>query len=67
VRAGQSLDYEVIGQIPYGTIVQVDTFTIAKFSQQQLLAIERNEGWYPVILSDGRKGYIYSLYVRRSS
>lgn len=67
VRAGQSLDYEVIGQIQYGTIVQVDTFTFTKLSQQQLLAIERNEGWYPVILSDGRKGYIYSLYIRRLS
>jgi hypothetical protein len=67
VRAGQSLDYEVIGQIPYGTIVQVDSFTFAKLSQQQLLAIKRNEGWYPVILSDGRKGYIYSLYIRRLS
>ena len=67
VRAGQSLDYEVIGQIQYGTIVQVDTFTFTKLSQQQLLAIERNEGWYPVIIPDGKKGYIYSLYIRRLS
>ena len=67
VRAGQSLDYEVIGQIQYGTIVQVDTFTFTKLSQQQLLAIERKEGWYPVIIPDGRKGYIYSLYIRRLS
>lgn len=64
VRAGQGLDYEVIAKISYGTVVQVDIITFAKLSEQQLLAINRGEGWYPIILPDGRKGYIYSLYVR---
>lgn len=63
VRAGQGLDYEVIAQIPYGATLQADVITLAKLSEQQLLAIKRREGWYPVILPNGRKGYIYSLYI----
>jgi len=64
VRAGQGLDYEVIAQIAYGTVVQVNVITFAKLSEQQQLAIKKGEGWYPIIIPDGRKGYIYSLYIR---
>lgn len=64
VRAGQGLNYEVIARLANGTVVQVDVITFSKLSEQQLLAIKRGEGWYPIIMSDGRKGYIYSLYIR---
>lgn len=63
VRAGQGLNYEVIAKVPYNTTIQADLTTLAKLSEQQQLAIKRGEGWYPVILPDGRKGYIYSLYI----
>ncbi len=64
VRAGQGLNYEVIARLPYGTVVQVDVISFSKLSEQQQLAIKKGEGWYPIIIPDGRKGYIYSLYIR---
>jgi hypothetical protein len=64
VRAGQGLNYEVIARLAYGTVVEVDVITFSKLSEQQQLAIKKGEGWYPIIIPDGRKGYIYSLYIR---
>lgn len=63
VRASPSLNSEVIGQVLYGTCVQVDIETFAYFSEQQRLAATTGEGWYPIVLPDGRRGYIYSRYV----
>lgn len=66
VRANPSLEAEVIEQLPYGTTVQTDIQTFNSLSDQQRSAIARGEGWYPIILSDARRGYIYSFYIRES-
>jgi hypothetical protein len=64
VRADSSLEARVIEQLPYGTIVEVDIQTLASLSEQQRLSIARGEGWYPIILCDRRRGYVYSLYIK---
>lgn len=64
VRASPSLNSEVIGQVLYGTCVQVDTFAKAYFSGQQRLVVA-GEGWYPIVLPDGRRGYIDSRYMSK--
>ena len=64
VRTGPSIESEVIEQLPYGTTVQAYFQAFTYLSDQQRSAIVRGVGWYPVILSDERHGYIYSLYIR---
>ncbi|PSB15104.1 hypothetical protein C7B65_25225 [Phormidesmis priestleyi ULC007] len=66
VRVSPSLEAEVIEQLPYGTTVQTDIQIFTYLSDQQRLAIARSEGWHPIILSDRKRGYIYSLYIRKS-
>ena len=66
IRAEPSLDSEVIRQVSSDTIVQPDTKMLAELSDSQRLAITAGEGWYPIILPDGEKGYISSLYVSNS-
>jgi Bacterial SH3 domain/SdrD B-like domain len=63
IRAAPSLDSAVIAQALFGTCFQVDTHSWAYLSEQQRSAIVAGEGWYPVILSDGSRGYVFSRYV----
>lgn len=65
VRARPSSYSEVIGQTLYGTCLQIDTETFAYLSEAQRQAIVAGEGWYPVILPNGMRGYIYSRYASR--
>ncbi len=64
VRASPSLEGEVIGQVLYGTCLQIDIEIFAFFSAQDQAAATTGTGWYPIILPDGRRGYIHSRYVR---
>lgn len=62
VRAEPSLNGAVIGQVSGGEI-QVDLVTLNLLSPVDRRLIEAGEGWIPVVLADGRKGFIYSAYV----
>ncbi len=66
VRVSPSLEARVIDQLPYGTNVQTDIQTFIYLSDQQRLSIARGKGWYPIILSNERRGYVYSFYIRES-
>jgi Bacterial SH3 domain len=63
VRISPNINSEVIGQILYGTCVQVDTEAFAYFSEKQRLIVAAGEGWYPIVLPDGRRGYVNSRYM----
>lgn len=64
VRASPSLGSEMIGQVLYGACLQIDVEIFALFSAQERSAAATGTGWYPIILPDGRRGYIHSQYVR---
>lgn len=63
IRAAPSLDSAIIAQALFGTSFQVDQQIAASFSERQRLAMKMGEDWYPVILPDGNRGYIFSGYV----
>lgn len=63
VRATPSLESEIIGQVLYGTWLAVDVEMFSYLSEEEKFAAIAGEGWYPVILPDGRRGYIYSRYL----
>ncbi|QYO66949.1 SH3 domain-containing protein [Leptolyngbya sp. 7M] len=63
VRASPSLEGEVIGQVLYGTCLGVDTEIFTFFSAQERSAAMIGTGWYPIVLPDGRRGYIHSQYL----
>ncbi|MGJ3250446.1 MAG: SH3 domain-containing protein [Elainellaceae cyanobacterium] len=64
IRTDPNLDGEVIGQVS-NEVVRVDIQTLNHFSEQQRLAILEGNGWLPIILSNGQRGYIYSLFMER--
>lgn len=66
VRAFPSSDSEVIAQFAYGSCIQLDIDTLNSFSDEQRSDAESGKGWYPIILPDGGRGYVYSRYIRRS-
>ena len=63
VRAGASLNSEIIAQLAYGTMVQLDVQGANPSPEVSMLTTTGNTDWSPVILPDGRTGYIYSLYL----
>lgn len=63
IRSGSGTSFSVISQVRYGTILVVDLETEISLSFLDLLAIEQGNGWQPILLSDGRRGYIFSLYI----
>lgn len=63
IRAAPRLDSAIIAQALFGTCFQVDLQLVAGLSEQQRLAMKMGEDWYPVILPDGHRGYIFSRYV----
>jgi hypothetical protein len=65
VRAWPSSDSEVVGQVLYGTCLQIDTETFVYLSEEQRQAIVTGQGWYPIVLPDGMRGYIHSRYASR--
>lgn len=65
VRVGPSLGSQVIEQVSLGTVIPLDLKTFAELSRQQRLAIEQRDGWYPVILPNRRRGYVYSRYASK--
>lgn len=66
VRAFPSSDSEVIAQFAYGSCIQLDIDALNSFSDERRSDAESGKGWYPIILPDGGRGYVYSRYVRRS-
>ncbi len=65
VRVRPTSDSEVIAQALYGTCLQIDTQAFIYLSEDRRQAIVPCECWYPVILPDGMRGYIYSRYASR--
>ena len=65
VRERPSSESEVIAQALYGTCLQLDTQAFIYFSEEQEQATASCECWYPVILPNGVRGYIYSRYASR--
>jgi hypothetical protein len=65
VRTGPSLANDVITQLKPGTQVKPNRQIFKNLSDQEQSALEKGEGWYPVILLDGRAGYIYSSYLEK--
>jgi hypothetical protein len=63
IRAGPSLNHTILEQVPYGTILIIDQATLASLPPSEKNFIEQGSGWLPIFLPDGRRGYIYSLYV----
>jgi hypothetical protein len=63
LRAGPSTHHIILEQVRYGTTLIIDQATLASLSQSERLSIEQGTGWLPVLLLDGRRGHIYSLYV----
>lgn len=66
VRVGPSSNNAVLAQVPFCTLLRIDLERTAALSQDQRLAIDQGMGWRPVVLADGRRGYIYSLYTGNS-
>lgn len=55
----------VLAQIEFGSLLVVDQNIANTLSEIERVAIRQGRGWQPVLLSDGRSGYIYSLYARK--
>jgi hypothetical protein len=67
VRTEQrAVDQNIITQLPSGAKVKANIQALNALTQQQRLALEQDKGWYPVILLDGRRGYIDSFYLEKS-
>lgn len=62
VRAESDLDGAVIGQVSKGE-VQVDLLTMNLLSPEDRRLLEIGKGWLPIVLADGRTGFVYSAYV----
>jgi hypothetical protein len=64
VRSDSNLEAKVIEHLTEGNTVHSDEQSFTNLSQQQKSLIANGVGWYPVILLDNRKGYIYSRYIK---
>ena len=62
IRNESNLDGRIISQASNGDTFLLNTVEFYTLSNRNRVDIISSKGWYPIILSDGRKGYIYSLY-----
>lgn len=63
VRVGPRPNDAVLAQVPYCTLLRIDLERTDALLPAQRLAINQGVGWQPVVLADGRRGYVYSLYI----
>lgn len=63
VRAERSAASAILDQLPYGTRVAIapEHLSGAEFEGTRALILEQD--WYPIILMDGQRGYVFKRYV----